>query len=92
MHLLFLFQKKIYNVRKGKQSIYDYSNSGPCFYGFISIPNKMIENRSKICVIEYNHSEDMSIDYEINKGEQNFNIQEIEVYLQEIEVYQVLFN
>ena len=45
----------------------------------------MFDDNSNTCKKSESHFEGINIDYEINNGEFNFNIQEIEVY-------QVLYN
>ena len=81
--------KKIYNVKYDKNAIWDCKEYGPCFYSngnyAFYIPNKMFDDNSNTCKKSESHFEGMNIDYEINNGEFNFNIQEIEVY-------QVLYN
>ena len=83
------FTKKIYNIKIDKSAIMDYQNNGPCFYSngdyIIYIPSKMFDDFSNTCNISSSYFEGMSMDYEINNGEKFFNIQEIEVY-------QVLYN
>jgi len=83
------FNKKIYNIKKEQNAIMDYQNNGPCFYSngdyIIYIPNKMFDDLSNTCSISSSYYEGMTMDYEINNGDKYFNIQEIEVY-------QVLYN
>ena len=83
------YNKKIYNIKKEQNAIMDYQNNGPCFYSngdyIIYIPNKMFDDLSNTCSISSSYYEGMTMDYEINNGEKYFNIQEIEVY-------QVLYN
>ena len=82
-------KKKIYNIKQNKEAIYDYRSHGPCFYGsgchMIYIPGNMFEEKSNTCSISNSHYEGITSNYELNDGKQYFHIQEIEVY-------QVLFN
>ena len=88
----FLFSfltRKIYNAIYGKTVIYDSSSLGPCFSGnsnsTILIPNNMLEDQSHTNKKSESHFSGMKIDYELNNGEEYF-------YIQEIEVYQILYN
>ena len=76
--------KKIYNVKKDKNAIWDSKEYGPCFYSngnyVFYIPSKMFDDNSNTCTLSESHFEGMSYDYELNNGEYNFNIQEIEVF------------
>ena len=82
-------KKKIYKVKNGRDAIYDGLNCGPCFassnYYIININNKMLDDNSNTCPAKESHYEGITKDYELNNGEQYFRIQEIEVY-------QILFN
>lgn len=82
-------KKKIYKVKAGKYAISDYTNNGPCFYGSsyynINVPNKMMNNYSNTCPLSDSYYEGITKDYELNNGEFKFEVQEIEVY-------QILYN
>lgn len=81
-----LSSKKIFNSKKGQNAIYDKNSYGPYFSNhMIHIESKMLETRSETCSISDSYFDGMKINYEINNGEKYF-------YIQEIEVYQVLFN
>ena len=81
--------KKIYNAKYNKEVIGDFSKCGPMFYayigGAIKIPSNMIENSSLTCTISESYFDGMTIDYELNNGEHRF-------YVQEIELYQILYS
>ena len=83
------YNKKIYNIKKEQNAIMDFQSNGPCFYSngdyIIYIPNKMFDDLSYTCSISSSYYEGMTMDYEINNGDKYFNIQEIEVY-------QILYN
>lgn len=88
----FLFSfvtRKIYNVIKGKNAIYNAQDRGPNFYSapnfIIYIPSKMFDDESHTCKKSESYFDGISKDYEINNGENIF-------YLQEIESYQILYN
>ena len=79
--------KKIYNVKTDKTAIYDHINYGPIFGNsntIICVYDKMFDCNCCTCDINSNCFEGFNSDYEINNGESNF-------YLQEIEVFQILF-
>ena len=81
--------KKIYNAKYNKYVIYDYSGCGPYFnassYGAFCISSNMIEDKSYTCTISKSYFDGMTIDYELNNGEEHF-------YVQDIEVYQILYS
>ena len=81
--------KKIYNAIYNQKFLYDYGNCGPYFIGSSSgsfcIFSNMLESRSCTCTISHSYFDGMTIDYELNNGEKYF-------YIQEIEVYQILYN
>ena len=87
----FLFSfltRKIYNAKKGQYTIHDYNDPGPCFgngAGAIYIPHYILEDQSFVNKITKSDFNGMKIDYELNNGEQYF-------YIQELEVYQILYN
>ena len=78
-------KKKIYNSKKGENTVYDYKSNGPSFSCGIYIYNKMLEDGGHTCSISISCFEGVTKDYEINNGDEYF-------YIQEIEVYQILFN
>ena len=81
-----LSKKKIYHSKKSQNAIFDDKSYGPYFSNhMIHIENKMLENRSETCLASESYFEGITSDYEINNGEKYF-------YIQEIEIYQVLFN
>lgn len=81
--------KKIYNAKYNQEVIYDHKSSGPYFnassYGAIAINSNMLQDKSYTCTIKNSRFEGMTIDYELNNGQQCF-------YIQEIEIYQILYN
>ena len=81
--------KMIYNAKYNEEVIFDHSSYGPYFngnsYGAFYIPSNMLEDESKTCTIKNSRFDGMTIDYELNNGKQCF-------YVQEIEVYQILYN
>ena len=79
--------KKIYNVKKDKTAILDSINYGPVFGNcttIICVSNKMFDCKCTTCNINSSCFDGINNDYEISNGEQSF-------YLQEIEVFQILF-
>ena len=82
-------KKKIYDVKQNKNAIFDNKKNGPCFLGvpwyMIYIDDKMLEKQSNTCPVSDSYFQGINFDYELNNGKQYF-------YIQEIEVYQVLFN
>ena len=85
--LFSLTNKKIYNSKKGKTIVLDYYSYGPSFYDAIVIGDvKMFEEggytkENSSCGKRF---DGFSKDYEINNGDGKF-------YIQEIEVYQILY-
>ena len=81
--------KKIYNAKYNEKVIYDHSGYGPYFNasgnGVIDINSNMLHDKSNTCTIKNSYFEGMTIDYELNNGQQCF-------YIQEIEIYQILYN
>ena len=81
-----LSKKKIYHSKKSQNAIFDDKSYGPYFSNhMIHIESKMLESRSETCQTSESYFEGITSDYEINNGEKYF-------YIQEIEIYQVLFN
>ena len=79
--------KKIYNVKKDRTAIYDNINYGPVFGNsttIICVSNKMLDCKCQTCDINSSCFDGINSDYEISNGENCF-------YLQEVEVFQILF-
>ena len=81
---LFSFDKmKIYKIKKGCRAIACYSQSGPCFFGSksdtIHIENNFLENNSHTDKRSFIY-EKMEEDYELNKGEADFIVKELEIF------------
>ena len=79
----FLFSynmQKIYNPKTdAKYHLYCSDKDGPCFYAF-SVENLFLENGGEcdeICKCSY---ESFESEYELNKGQKKFQIEELEVY------------
>ena len=85
------YKRKIYNIRRDLNAIYDSKSYGPCFAGesesswIIYVPSKMLADKSNTCESDKSNFNGITSDFEINNGEKYFNIQEIEVY-------QILYN
>ena len=74
--------KKIYNHIKGTDAILHCKTSGPTFYYCFNSNGNFNENSnytSKLSSVN-THFSGFSKDYELNNGEQNFTIKEIEVF------------
>ena len=77
-------RKKIYNIKEGAYSFYDYpsdmillySNSININDNCLSNPNSYTCTKSNADVSFYGFEKD----YELNNGEQNFTIQEMETF------------
>ena len=81
---LFSFDKmKIYKIIKGYKAIVCYPQSGPCFFGskndIIHIGDKFLNNYSHT-EKKNNTYESMEEDYELNNGEPQFLIKELEIF------------
>ena len=84
---VFSFSKrKIYNIKRDKNAIYDFKSYRPCFAGesestwIFGIPSKMFDDQSHNCEMNQSYFTGITSDFEINNVEKYFNIQEIEVY------------
>ena len=81
--------KKIYNAKYNEKVINDNSDYGPYFTGnsnsILYIPSNMLQDKSYTCSIKDSKFNGMTIDYELNNGQRCF-------YIQEIEIYQILYN
>jgi len=79
--------KKIYNVKKDRTAICDRIDLGPTFgnsTAIICVSNKMLDCKCQTCDINSSCFDGINSDYEISNGEKFF-------YLQEVEVFQILF-
>ena len=79
--------KKIYNVKKDRTAIFDRIDLGPTFGNcttIICVSNKMLDCKCETCDINSSCFDGINSDYEISNGENFF-------YLQEVEVFQILF-
>ena len=87
---LFSFKnKKIYRIKKDSYALYEESNSqygiffgkgdgnSPIYLGYLN--NNMLTYNSCTCSKSNNQYEFIK-DYELNEGERNFNLEEIEVF------------
>ena len=77
-------KNKIYEIKNGEKAIKSSRDHGPIFYskGFsiINIQNNSKKNRCNTCSVSESNYQNMIDDYEINKGESFFTVNEIEVY------------
>ena len=81
---LFSFDKmKIYRIMKGFKAIVCYPQSGPCFFGskndIIHIGDNFLTNYSHT-EKKNNTYESMEEDYELNNGEPQFLVKELEIF------------
>lgn len=77
-------KQKIYNSKKDDKKCQRYhlfcsDDDGPCFYAF-SIDNLFLKNGGYCDEIEKCNYDSFENEYEINNGEKNFLIKELEVY------------
>ena len=77
-------KQKIYNSKKDDKKCQRYhlfcsDDDGPCFYAF-SIDNLFLKNGGYCDEIEKCNYDSFEKEYEINNGEKNFHIKELEVY------------
>ena len=77
--------KKIYNAKYNEEVIYDNSIYGPYFKDVICIYTNMLQSNSITCETKFSRFDGMTVDYELNNGDRRF-------YIQEIEIYQILYN
>ena len=82
-------KKTIYNIKNNVHAIFDSKERGPCFSGsnyyIISVKENMLKSKGNTCIASESNYKGISKDYEINNGQREFDINDIEVY-------QVLFN
>ena len=72
-------KNKSYDVNKGEPAVGCYPKFGPVFFGCqIRIYDKFFNRNSTTCLKGLNFS--TTQDFELNNGEQNFVVKEIEVY------------
>ena len=78
----FLFSldlKKVYKIIPGKNAIYCYPKSGPCFsQESLYIPNNFFKKPGKTRI--FGGPFQFEKDYEINNGEKNFLVKELEIF------------
>ena len=78
----FLFSldlKKIFKIIPGKNAIYCYPKSGPCFsQESLYIPNNFFKKPGKTRI--FGGPFQFEKDYEINNGEKNFLVKELEIF------------
>ena len=70
---------KIYNAKKGKNSIFCDPEYGPCFSGAFYVSHKMLHEESELCLYNDSNFSGMEYDYEFT-GNQFFYIDELEVF------------
>ncbi len=73
---------KIYNHVNGTDAIYHGKNNGPTFYGCFYLRNDFSKNENGTCLknnANYSYS-GFNRDYELNDGEKNFSVTEVEVF------------
>lgn len=87
--LFSLYNKKIYNIKKGSYAIYEYSQGKyGIFFGKCDGSNPIFLGGSNCDMLSYksytcpksNKEYDFLYDYELNGGEKKFNLEEIEVF------------
>ena len=78
----FLFSlnlKKVFKITPGKNAIYCYPKSGPCFsQESLYIPNNFFKKPGKTRI--FGGPFQFEKDYEINNGEKNFLVKELEIF------------
>ena len=84
----FCDKKKVYKVKQNKTAIYDGLSYGPTF-GYcttiICVLNNFLSYKCCTTTVSSSTFDGLNTDYEITNGEEYF-------YLQEIEVYKILFD
>ena len=87
--LFSLYNKKIYNIKKGSYAIYEYTEGKyGIFFGKCDGNNPIFLGGSNCDMLLYksytcpksNEEYDFMYDYELNGGEKKFNLEEIEVF------------
>ena len=87
--LAFVFNlqnKKIYNIKKGENSIFcskwfliNFYNGNGSFSTLV-VTDNCLKNLSNTCCKNDSSFQNFTIDYELNNGNQNFNVSEMEIY------------
>ena len=81
-----LQNKKIYNIKKGENSIYCSKSNLINFhnakggYSTLYVINNCLSKRSNTCCKNDSSYQNFTIDYELNNGNQFFNVSEMEIY------------
>ena len=87
--LAFVFNlqnKKIYNIKKGDNSIYCSKgllinfHNGNGKLSTLVVTDNCLKNSSNTCCKNDSSYQNFTIDYELNNGNQNFNVSEMEIY------------
>lgn len=77
--LFCLGEDKIFSIEQGKYALYSSPSLGPCFaHKSLYIPNQFLKNTSKVGKI--NSSFKFKFNYELNKGNEKFIVDELEIY------------
>ena len=79
--LFSFYPLKIYDIKKNKTAIYCNKNYGPCFGSItMAVKDNFFGNGGWCCSSFLSNFENYETDYEINKGNNEFKIEEIEIY------------
>ena len=79
--LFSFYPLKIYQIKKNKKAIFCNKNLGPCFGSItLGINDHFLANGGWCCSSFLSNFEEYETDYELNNGENEFTIEEIEIY------------
>ena len=74
-----IYNPKLDDSKNQKYHLYCSDNEGPCFYAF-SVENFSLKNGGICDEIKKCNYDSFEIDYEINNGNKNFKIKDLEIY------------
>ena len=79
--LFSFYPLKIYQIKKDKKAIFCNKNFGPCFGGItLGINDHFLANGGWCCSSFLSNFDEYEKDYELGKGENEFKIEEMEIY------------
>lgn len=79
--LFSFYPLKIYDIKKDKKAIYCNKKYGPCFGSItLGVNDNFLANGGWCCSSFLSNFDGYDTDYEITKGENEFQIEELEIY------------
>ena len=79
--LFSFYPLKIFDIKKNKKAIFCNKNYGPCFGSItLGINDHFLANGGWCCSSFLSNFNEYDIDYELSNGENEFKIEELEIY------------